>query len=218
MCKLNGVFFPSCNHGIRVFWRCSTYTGPDPAPGTIPECPLFQDRRKQANFPCMTCMRRSGADICRQASQERLASPAPECQDPAVEAETQEETMERARLARVSSEERMRREGTTLEEEHRSSRDDKEALRRARRRRAADERVNAAGLMRRRGTAIRRGARHPWVPRGIVIRNENYLVREYEREHEQEHGDEAEAEHVREDEQEDEREDEREDEWEAFFS
>ncbi|MCJ1400037.1 hypothetical protein MMC11_003240 [Xylographa trunciseda] len=139
MCKLNGFVFPYCNHGIRVFWRCSTYNGPDPTPNTIPECSLFQDRRTLAYFPCMICMHRSSADNYRRGSQEGLASPAPGCEHPVSESETQAETMERARLARVSSEERMLREGTTLEEEHRRSRESKAALVWARVHRAREE-------------------------------------------------------------------------------
>ncbi|MCJ1320424.1 hypothetical protein MMC15_005763 [Xylographa vitiligo] len=122
MCILNGTTFRSCPHGIRTFWRCLTYTGPAPTAGELPTCPQFLDRRVQVDFPCVRC---TGADIYTQKDpQERSALPAPK------PAETHDETMKRARLARVASEERMCREGTTLEEEHRRSRESKEVERR----------------------------------------------------------------------------------------
>ncbi|MCJ1293050.1 hypothetical protein MMC34_004603 [Xylographa carneopallida] len=115
MCILTGTTFPYCSHGIRILWCCPSCTGHTAAPGELPSCPQFQDRRIQIDFPCAIC---TGADISiqntLQAQSMTLA--------PYQPTKTQEETLERARLARVASEERMRREGTTLEIENQRSR------------------------------------------------------------------------------------------------
>ncbi|MCJ1421265.1 hypothetical protein MMC32_007627 [Xylographa parallela] len=134
MCILTGITFPSCPHGIRIWWRCPTYTAP--APGESPACPQLEDRRTHTDvLPCARC---SDADPDTQDGRHpRRASLAPEHPDDvACRAETFDETLERARLGRVASEERMCREGTTLEEENRRSRDSKYALAWLRRERA----------------------------------------------------------------------------------
>ncbi|MCJ1286822.1 hypothetical protein MMC26_006168 [Xylographa opegraphella] len=131
LCTIYGITYPSCTHGIRIFWHRLACTSPAAPPGELPTCAQLQDHRMRVDFPCALC---DGADVHSKQQQEQ-GSPLPEACDAALvplPAETQEETLERARLARVASEERMLSEGTTLEIENRRSRQNKDAARKLR--------------------------------------------------------------------------------------